>query len=91
MNLNPIDVFFMLALGAILWLLVIRPQSQERAAHEALLKTLSKDDRVITSSGVHGRVVEVGAETVVLEVAEKARITFDKTAVARRQGEPKPA
>lgn len=89
--MNPIDIVFPLLLGAVAWFFLLRPQQQERAAHEELLKTLSKDDRVVTASGVHGRVVEVGADTVVLEVGDKTRITFDKTAVARKQGEPKAA
>jgi preprotein translocase subunit YajC len=87
---NPVDIFFMVAMGLVLWLLIIRPQNQKQAAHDDLLKTLSKDDVVVTNGGAHGRVVEVSADTVVLELAEKVRITFDKTSIARRSGDPKP-
>jgi len=89
---NPIDIVMLLALGAVLYFLILRPQAQERAAREDLLKKLAKDDHVVTDSGVHGKVVEVSDDLVVLEVASKTRITFDKAAVSRRQGEPrKPA
>jgi preprotein translocase subunit YajC len=85
------DLLFMGLLFAVAYFLILRPQSQERAAHEELLNKLAKDDHVVTSSGMHGKVVEVSDDLVVLE-AGKARITFDKQAVARRQGEPrKPA
>ena len=89
--MNASDIFFMVLLFGVVYFLILRPQSQEKAAHEDLLKKLAKDDHVVTSSGLHGKVVEVSDEWVVLE-AGKARITFDKQAVARRQGEPrKPA
>lgn len=85
------DLLFMGLLAAVAYFLILRPQAQERAAHEDFLNKLAKDDHVVTSSGMHGRVVEVSDELVVLE-AGKVRITFDKQAVARRQGEPrKPA
>lgn len=88
-SVNPLDIGMMLALGAVLYFLILRPQAQERAAHEDLLQKLAKDDHVVTSSGLHGKVVEVSEELVVLEVGSKTRITFDKAAVSRRQGEPR--
>ena len=43
---------------------------------------------VVTSSGIHGKVVSVSDTTVVLDLGDKNKITIDKTSVARRQGEP---
>jgi preprotein translocase subunit YajC len=68
-----------------LYLLFIKPQQDEKAKHEELLQKLTKDDWVITSSGIHGRIVEVGDDIVVLDIGDKTRITLDKTSVARKQ------
>ncbi|MEZ4319782.1 MAG: preprotein translocase subunit YajC [Myxococcota bacterium] len=68
----------------LMYLLIIRPQNQERAAHEALLASLTKDDQVVTTGGIFGKVLSVSTETVVLEIAEKTRITLEKKFVARR-------
>ncbi len=73
----------LLILG-LMWFLLIRPQNQERAAHEALLASLSKDDQVVTQGGIFGKVVSVGTETVVLQIADRTRITLEKQFVARR-------
>lgn len=78
------------AIGAIMYFLVIRPQQQERKAHEELLASLSKDMEIVTSGGVHGRVVSVGESTLVIEVAPKTKMTIDKVAVARRADQPAP-
>jgi preprotein translocase subunit YajC len=76
------------AIGAIMYFLVIRPQQQERKAQEALLSALAKDMKVVTSGGIHGKVVSVGSDTVVLDLGNKARVTMDKSAVARRANPP---
>ena len=69
---------------AIFYFLLIRPQQKEHKAHMALLMGLQKGDRVVTSSGLHGRVHEVSGDVVTLEVADRVRITVDKTAVKRK-------
>ena len=68
----------------IFYFLLIRPQQKEHKAHMALLMGLQKGDKVATASGLHGRVYEVGGETVVLEVSDRVRLTVDKSAVKRK-------
>ena len=69
---------------AIFYFLLIRPQQKEHKAHLELLMGLQKGDNIATNSGLHGRVHEVSGETVVLEIADRVRITVDKTAVKRK-------
>ena len=71
---------FILIFG-IMYFLIIRPQEQERSAHEALIKGLQKDDRVVLASGLHGRVVRVDEHTFELDVGMKKALVFDKNAV----------
>lgn len=83
-----IDILPAILIIAVIWFLIIKPQMDERREHEKLVNSLAKDDRVVTSSGIHGKVVEVSANTVVIEIAERTKVTFDKNAVVRREGEP---
>jgi len=83
---NPL--FPMLIGLGIFYFLVIRPANQEREAKEKLLTSLAKDDAIVTASGLWGKVVSVSDDTVELQIADKTRVTIDKTSVARRQGEP---
>ncbi len=74
-------------IGGIFYFLLIRPQQKEQKAHKQMLGALQKGQQVVTASGLHGRVQDVGDATVVLEVANNVRVTVDKFAVKRRQGE----
>lgn len=74
------------AVFAIIYFLILRPQQQEQKKHQELLAALKKGDRVITSSGMHGVIHEVRGEELVIEVADRVRITFDRSAVTRIAG-----
>ena len=71
----------------IFYFLLIRPQQKEQKKHQSLLSSLVKGNRVVTASGVHGRIYEVSEAEVVLEVADKVRITVDKVSIKRRSEE----
>lgn len=76
----------LLAIAAIFYFLMIRPQQKEQKEHQQLLASLQKGDKVVTLSGLHGEVFEVRDDVVVLTIAEKVRITVDKSAIRRKPG-----
>ena len=68
-------LFQIVLIGAVFYFLILRPQSQARKKHAALLAALKKGDEVITSGGLMGKVkdikddrisVESGSSTVVV-------------------------
>ena len=73
---------------AIVYFIAFRPQQLERDAHDKMLAALSKDDLVVTSGGIHGRIVEVEGDVLVIEIAEKTRVRVDRAAVQRKAGPP---
>lgn len=67
----------------IFYVLVFRPQSKARKAHELMVKSLKKHDEVVTSGGMFGTVVNVRPESITLRVDENVRIEIEPSAVAR--------
>lgn len=84
-------VLMVVAMGAIMYFLVYRPQQKERAAREQLLSAIAKGDQIITNGGIHGKVVSVDDGVVKVEIANKTVVTVDKDAIQRRAGDPPPA
>ncbi len=66
------DLFIpmMLGIGLIWFFLVIRPQNQRQKAHDESLKTAKKGDVVVTSGGLHGKIVSVGENEVGVEIGK---------------------
>jgi preprotein translocase subunit YajC len=74
--------FIFLMIG-VFYFVLIRPQQKERKQHEAFVAALQKGQRVVTRSGLHGRIDTVSENTVDVEIADKVRVTVDKMSVAR--------
>ena len=87
--------FLIIQLGLIalvFYFLIIRPQSQARKRHEAILENLKKGDEVVTSGGVKGKVIDIKYARVTIEtgsvqiVVQRQRITQVGDAVAPGAG-----
>jgi preprotein translocase subunit YajC len=65
------------------YFVVIRPQNKRKKEMEKMINELKKGDKVVTIGGVHGKVVSVKDDVVVLKVDDNAEITFEKSAIAR--------
>mgnify|MGYP001267347623 CR=1 FL=1 len=66
---------------AVLYFLLIRPQQKRQKQRNAMLNALKKGDKVVTIGGLHGKIVEITDDTVVLLVNDATKMTFDRSAV----------
>ena len=69
---------------AVLYLLLFRPMSKQRREHQDLLNALKKDDEVMTSSGMWGRIVAIEENVVTLEIADKVKIRILRDRIGGR-------
>ena len=72
----------MIAVFAIFYLLMIRPQQKQRKKHLELVNNVKKGDEVVTSAGIHAKVHGVADNIVTLEIADNVRIKMDKQQIA---------
>lgn len=76
-------LIFPIAMIALTWLLLVRPQKARLREREALVAAIDPGDTVVTAGGLHGVVCAVDEETVTIEAAPGVELTFDKRAVGR--------
>ena len=72
----------MVFMVVIFYFLLIRPQQKKAKEHKALLDNLKKGDRVITSGGIIGTIINIDDQIVNLEVADKVRIEMGRPYIA---------
>ncbi len=77
-NLLPIAIIFI-----IFYFLLIRPQKKSQQEHVKMLAGLEKNDEVVTSGGIHGTIVNVMNDVVILRVDDNTRIKVQKSCVSR--------
>ncbi len=72
----------MVLIIVVFYFFMIRPQMKKQKDHKKYIEELGVNDKVITTAGIHGRIVEVGETTFIVDVGSGVRIKFDKTAIA---------
>ena len=84
-------IIYVVAFIAIFYFMAIRPQQRQRRAHQALLSSLKKGDRIVTAAGIYGTVKRVEENIVVVEVAKGVTMKIARRAVAEIiRDRPKP-
>jgi preprotein translocase subunit YajC len=77
----------LLAIGVLFYFLMIRPMKRQEKERQALLSTLKKNDKVITSGGIIGIVSNINdkQDEVTLKVDESSnvRIRVTRSSIAR--------
>jgi len=71
-----------IAIFAIFWFLMIRPQQQRAAEHRAMIDAVKKGDEVVTGGGLVGKVVRVMDSEVEIELAPQLKVKAVKATLA---------
>ncbi|MBN1405280.1 MAG: preprotein translocase subunit YajC [Candidatus Omnitrophica bacterium] len=83
--------FVYIAIFAIFYFLLIRPQHKKQKEHQNMVSSLKKNDDIITTGGIHGTIVNVKDNTFTVRVDDDVKIEVSKSAVAalkkKSQGE----
>lgn len=73
-------IFFAL-IFLVFYFMILRPQQKRAKERQAMLDSVKKGDRVVTTGGMHGKVVNVDEKTILLDVGDNLKLKFDRTAI----------
>ncbi|MBW3534951.1 MAG: preprotein translocase subunit YajC [Gemmatimonadetes bacterium] len=80
---GTIFIVQMIAIFAIFYFLLIRPQRKQQKLHEAMVEALKKGDDVVTAGGIIGTVVHAEKDRVTIRTGESTRVVVEKGRIAR--------
>ncbi|MFD1772821.1 preprotein translocase subunit YajC [Paenibacillus rhizophilus] len=66
----------------VFYFLLIRPQQKKTKTRNSMLKALKKGDKVVTIGGLHGTIMEISDDIVVLRVNDVTKLTFDRGSIS---------
>lgn len=66
----------------VFYFFMIRPQMKKQKEHKKYIEELNVNSKVVTTAGIHGRIVEVSETTFLIDVGSGVKMRFDKSAVA---------
>ena len=81
-NMLPFLIQF-IAIIAIFWFILIRPQRKMAAQHKATLDALKKGDEVLTAGGIIGTVVHLTDDRVTIRTDKETRVVIARAKIER--------
>jgi preprotein translocase subunit YajC len=72
------QIAFLIGLFVLFYFIAIRPQRKRQKEHTAMISAVSKGDEVVTSSGILGKIASLDDIYIVLTVAEKVDLKFQR-------------
>jgi preprotein translocase subunit YajC len=74
-------MFMVVAMFAIMYFLVLRPQSKKAKEHQKMLSELKKGDDVTTQGGIIGKITGMKDTEVTLQLQEGVRVRVLRSSV----------
>jgi preprotein translocase subunit YajC len=72
----------MVLIMVVFYFFMIRPQVKKAKDHKKLVADLGKGDKIVTTAGIHGKIVDMNETTFLIEVESGTKIRFDKSAIS---------
>ncbi|WP_324673722.1 preprotein translocase subunit YajC [Hymenobacter sp. GOD-10R] len=85
------QLIFPVAIALVVYFFMIRPQQRRASDAKKFRESLAKGASVVTIGGLHGKVVDLSDDAVIVEVDKGVRLKFDRSAIAREFGTKTPA
>jgi len=95
---NPMvgTIVMYVAIFAIFWFVIFRPQQKQRRAHEETIRQLKRGDEVVTAGGIVGEVVQIrpvkadatSAEDRITIKSGESRLVVERGRIARLASAP---
>ncbi|MBN1958080.1 MAG: preprotein translocase subunit YajC [Desulfuromonadales bacterium] len=74
-------IIMLVAMFAIFYFLLIRPQQKRAKQHKELVGNLKAGDTIVTAGGIHGKISAVEDLTVTIEVATGVKIKMNRSSI----------
>jgi preprotein translocase subunit YajC len=80
---NPlVGLMPLILMFVIFYFLLIRPQQKKAKQHRDMLAGIKKGDKVLTSGGIYGRVLEVDADVLTVDIGHDMKIEVNRNFVS---------
>ena len=81
---NPLMSFLPLVLIVVVfYFFMIRPQMKRQKDLKKFREELKKGDKIVTTGGIYGKIIEMQETTIIMEVEGQSRLKIDKVAVIK--------
>ena len=70
----------------VMWFLILRPHQKQQARHRQMVGALKVGDKIVTTGGLYGTIVQLGERTLKVRIADNVKVEVARSAVSGNQG-----
>ncbi|HIH2763766.1 MAG TPA: preprotein translocase subunit YajC [Candidatus Azoamicus sp.] len=72
------SILLFIGLFAIMYFVIIRPQTKKAKEHKTLIDTIKINDEIVTNSGIVGKIEKITEQFVIIEICNNTTIIIRK-------------
>lgn len=79
---GPLSFLPLVLIIIVFYFFMIRPQLKKQKDQKKFRESIAKGDKIVTIGGIHGKILDVKENTVIIEIANDVRLTIEKAAIS---------
>ncbi len=76
------NLIFIGAIIIVFYFFMLRPQQKKQKDQKSFRENLKVGDKIVTIGGVHGKIVELDGDLVIIDIDRGVKVTFEKTSIS---------
>lgn len=77
------NLIFIVAIFAVMYFFMIRPQAKKAKDQKNFLDNLQKGDKIVTVAGIHGRILRINESgTIDVEIDTNTKIVMERSGIS---------
>lgn len=77
------NIFFIVAIFAVMYFFMIRPQAKKAKDQKNFMETLQKGDKIVTVAGIHGRISRINENgTLEVEIDTNTKVIMERSGIS---------
>ena len=77
------NIFFIVAIFAVMYFFMIRPQAKKAKDQKNFMETLQKGDKIVTVAGIHGRISRINENgTLEVEIDTNTKVVMERSGIS---------
>ncbi|MDS1030007.1 preprotein translocase subunit YajC [Bacillota bacterium LX-D] len=75
-------IIYVVFIFGLFYFLMYKPQQKQKKARQELMQNLKVNAHVVTIGGLHGKIMKIKDRSVILRIADKVEVEFEKSAIS---------
>ncbi|MBL0310711.1 MAG: preprotein translocase subunit YajC [Bacteroidetes bacterium] len=80
--MDQIGLLFLGGMFVVMWFFFIRPQAKQAKMAKEFQNNIEKGAKVVTSGGIHGKILKVDEGTILLEIDNNVKMRIEKSGIS---------